>query len=74
MEDLLNYINFINQNDSGSEIKIIYFANNNKFQISSDNVKISIIWDKIENFTKFWKKILEKNENMNKITELLKDN
>jgi|GEM_PF-3037350 hypothetical protein len=43
MEDLLNYINFINQNDSGSEIKIIYFANNNKFQISSDNVKISII-------------------------------
>ena len=74
MEDLLNYINFINQNDSGSEIKIIYFANNNKFQISSDNVKISIIWDKIENFTNFWKKILEKNENMNKITELLKDN
>lgn len=71
MDEILNISKTILKIDNQNEIKIIYFPSSNKIEISSKNVKLYIVWDKIEEIVSFWKKILVKNEKMNKIEELL---
>ena len=51
---------------------MIYFNWIDEFDISTKNIKIITKWDEIEDIIISWKKILEKNEKLNKIEELLK--
>lgn len=58
-------------NKEETEIKIIYFPQNNRFKITTKNTELYIIWDNIESWILFWKKILEKNEKIDNIIKLL---
>lgn len=71
MKDLMALTDVILEKDTW-EIDIIYFYKTDKLQVSTKNIKVTIIWEKIESITYFWKKILVKNEKMDKIEKLLK--
>ena len=73
MEDIAKIVKLLLEKDnSGTKINMIYFNWIDEFDISSKNIKIITKWDEIEDIIISWKKILEKNEKLNKIEELLK--
>ena len=71
MSSIIDAVTYVSQNDSSEDLRITYLPQIDKFQIISKNIKIFIIWDEIELFSSFWKKILEKNEKISKIRWLL---
>ncbi|MBF0913484.1 hypothetical protein HXK64_00745 [Candidatus Gracilibacteria bacterium] len=73
MEDIAKIVKLLLEKDnSGTKINMIYFNGIDEFDISSKNIKIITKGDEIEDIIISGKKILEKNEKLNKIEELLK--
>lgn len=72
IKDISKVVLIINQKDYSWSISISYNATTDKFTISSKNIKLTTSWDKIDSIISFWKKIIDKQENLDKIEELLK--